>query len=255
MICASATPTPATSSPATTAAAWRRTGFNTIGGLPAGSYNVTLRDCGPRNDLDSTYRSPVAVSAGQTTQGIDVTMRPATSITGHVYSGTGTGTPLSSICVQALNADGSQINGYTYGWSETPTQTASTPSITSTPASSYVGGKFNGCAFNARTGQYYDGVADISQAHVPHANARGSQHCGVDAHLPSGDAVTTITGGPAANAANKETNVTFSFTANMAGATFECSVDYKPTQACTSPFDTGELTPGQHSFSVRADRA
>ena len=47
----------------------------------------------------------------------------------------------------------------------------------------------------------------------------------------------------------------FSFTSNEAGSTFSCSVDSAPFSACSSPFSTVALSPGSHTFAVRATDA
>lgn len=48
--------------------------------------------------------------------------------------------------------------------------------------------------------------------------------------------------------------VTFRFSSNLAGATFECRIDTEVPAACTSPF-TRSLSDGSHTFSVRASDA
>ena len=45
---------------------------------------------------------------------------------------------------------------------------------------------------------------------------------------------------------------TISFSANEAGATFECQIDSDPFEQCESPMEYSDLTPGQHRFRVRA---
>ncbi len=44
----------------------------------------------------------------------------------------------------------------------------------------------------------------------------------------------------------------FSFTANAADATFECSLDGAPFAACEPPAEYSDLEPGEHAFEVRA---
>jgi hypothetical protein len=48
--------------------------------------------------------------------------------------------------------------------------------------------------------------------------------------------------------------VRFAFTADQAGASFECKVDHEAYDACTSPLSR-KVTKGKHTFSVRATSA
>ena len=64
---------------------------------------------------------------------------------------------------------------------------------------------------------------------------------------------TTITGTSTATNAGA---ATYGFTAvPSAGATFECSYDSAPFTPCTSPNTSGVLSPGAHTFRVRATNA
>jgi ELWxxDGT repeat protein len=63
---------------------------------------------------------------------------------------------------------------------------------------------------------------------------------------------TTIDSGPADGGPTTDTTPTFGFSSNDSGAGFECRVDGGTFAACTSPTTTGELSPGAHTFSVRA---
>jgi hypothetical protein len=47
----------------------------------------------------------------------------------------------------------------------------------------------------------------------------------------------------------------FRFTADQAGAAFQCKVDRKPFRTCRSPYTTKPLKPGKHTFKVRAQTA
>jgi hypothetical protein len=68
----------------------------------------------------------------------------------------------------------------------------------------------------------------------------------VDAIAPQ----TTITGGPAGQ--TSDSTPTFSFTSNESGSTFTCQVDGGTPVACASPYTTGALAGGPHTFSVYA---
>jgi hypothetical protein len=60
----------------------------------------------------------------------------------------------------------------------------------------------------------------------------------------------TITTGP--SGATTDTSASFSFSADEAGSTFQCSLDGGGFSACESPAVYNGLAPGSHSFSVRA---
>ena len=60
---------------------------------------------------------------------------------------------------------------------------------------------------------------------------------------------TSITKGPKKKTKKKKAK--FEFSSNTPGATFECSVDGKPFEACSSPFKV-KVKKGKHSFAVRA---
>lgn len=225
-------------------------GGYTIGGLPTGSYDVSFSDCGTRNDVPQTLANPVSVTVGQTTTGADATMAPATSISGHVYGGAGTATPLSDVCVQALDpTSGAWVAG-----AEAYTAADGSYTIEHLPPGGSYAVEFNSCPYGAAAGyamQYYDGVSALNQA-AALTPTLATPSTGIDAHLPNGAPVTTITGGPAANAQTTQTDAAFSFVANQSGVTFECALDGGAYAPCTSPYDTGTLTSGPHTFSVRA---
>jgi RNA polymerase sigma factor (sigma-70 family) len=59
-----------------------------------------------------------------------------------------------------------------------------------------------------------------------------------------------ITGGPSGSTA--ETSASFTFSADEAGSTFQCSLDGGAFSGCSSPAVYNGLAPGSHSFAVRA---
>jgi hypothetical protein len=62
---------------------------------------------------------------------------------------------------------------------------------------------------------------------------------------------TTITSGPENGALVLPGPVTYTFSADVPGATFQCKVDNGGFAACTTPA-TYDLPPGGHTFTVRA---
>ncbi len=65
----------------------------------------------------------------------------------------------------------------------------------------------------------------------------------------------TITAGPAEGALINDNTPTFAFTADQTSVSFGCSIDAldpNVTSACASPFTTGPLPDGGHTFRVRA---
>jgi hypothetical protein len=61
---------------------------------------------------------------------------------------------------------------------------------------------------------------------------------------------TTIDSGP--QGLNTTAQPTFTFSSNVAGSTFECSLDRAPFGPCTSPLQLPPLSQGPHLFDVRA---
>jgi hypothetical protein len=61
---------------------------------------------------------------------------------------------------------------------------------------------------------------------------------------------TSITAGP--SGATNDNTPTFTFTSTEAGSTFQCRIDAAAFATCTTPFTTGALPDGAHTFEVRA---
>jgi hypothetical protein len=225
-------------------------GAYSVGGLPDGSYRLQFYDCDDvRNDLVLYRPALVSVTQGATTSAINATMSPATSISGRVYGGLGAATPLVDVCVEAFDA----FNQF-YEQDTTTKSDGSYSLKHLIPGASHKV-QFNTCddGGSGYGSQYFDGVSDFAQAAAVTATLATPGE-GIDAHLPAAAAAphTTITGGPAAGAATNQTTAAFAFTADQASAIFECARDGGAYQPCTSPFDTGTLATGSHSFAVRA---
>ncbi|HEV7493197.1 hypothetical protein [Baekduia sp.] len=208
-----------------------------------------------------------------------ISQATTSSISGHVYGGSGTGTPLSHVCVAAVIGSGGYPGDYGYGggypgYPGYPTYPGddgySSYSIAAWGFTSADGSyavehldpdqtykvQFNACPGTGGAGftaQFYDGVSDFGQAATLRPTV-AHPSTGIDGHLPSLDAapVTTITGGPAPNAATNQTSARIAFVADQLGATFECAVDGGAYASCVSPFLMNGLAAGGHSFSVRA---
>ena len=61
---------------------------------------------------------------------------------------------------------------------------------------------------------------------------------------------TTIT--PSSVSATTSTGITFNFSANKAGSTYECKLDSASFASCTSPQSLSGLADGSHTFTIRA---
>jgi hypothetical protein len=190
------------------------------------------------------------------------------SISGHVYGGSGTGTPLDNVCVSAVIGSGGypgEYGGYPgypgYGGDYvTVVTTLTSPSGGYTlhgldPEQAYKV-RFNVCIGLGGYGyaaQFYDAVSEYGQAATLRPTI-ASPITGIDGHMPSLDAapVTSITGGPASNTTTSQTSARIAFVADQLGATFECAVDGGSYTGCSSPFVMNGLAAGGHSLSVRA---
>jgi hypothetical protein len=74
--------------------------------------------------------------------------------------------------------------------------------------------------------------------------------CACASALADGPPDTTIDSGP--QGLNTTAQPTFTFSSNVAGATFQCSFDHAAYSACTSPLQLPQLAQGPHVFDVRA---
>ena len=242
-------------------------GHYTIGDLAPGSYTVAISDCpgSSRNDVAQDLPSDVVVTGGSTATAPVVQLQPATTISGTVdgcsqestelsnsqvvYGCAGSQIPMESVCVSAKRLNGSDLEGEMI----LLTPSDGTYTLTHiTPGASY-SVEFDPCGGPSLgyEEQYYANVSSSSLA-TPVISTLADPATNVNASLPYGAPVATITGGPANGAATSATIDSFSFHANVAGATFRCSLDGGSYKACSSPHSTGTLTPGSHTFSVKA---
>ena len=113
----------------------------------------------------------------------------------------------------------------------------------------------DGAAFSeCSSPQAYSGLADGSHSFAVRARdavgnvdtTPASFTWTVDTTTPE----TTIDGGP--TDPTSATDATFDFSSDDPAATFECSLDGSPFQACSSPAGYTGLATGAHEFDVRA---
>ncbi len=236
-------------------------GSYVIGGLSAGDYDVHFEDCdyfdSTRNDVAQYYKdqssynsaTPVEATLGEEQTGIDAALAPGASISGHVYGSLGTSKPLEDVCVYAYSA--SETSEYPTDISYTYSETDGAYTVKHLPPDAGYKLYFFDCEGQDYTPEYYNGVSTLAAASVLTPTLT-EPITGIDAHLASTAPETEITGGPANDAATNATSASFAFTSTIAGASFECKLDSGAFAACTSPFATGTLANGQHTFTVRA---
>lgn len=169
-------------------------GDYTITGLQAGTYYVEFQDCSgsSRNDVPQYYggsynadsSQTVTLSEGGQQQGVDATMQPGTSISGTVYAGAGTTSPLADVCVD--------VSGSTTGaYGQATTATVGTYTIANLPADSY-SVSFYDCSGSGYLTQTYS--ATVS----PTATAPAT---GIDANMVLGGSISGTVTDQSGNAA------------------------------------------------------
>ena len=145
----------------------------------------------------------------------------------------------------------------TSGPSGTTRDNTPTYAFTSTEAGTFAcrvdSGAWSACTSPWTTAALSDGAHTVA---VRATDAAGNTDASpatrsltVDTTAPT----TTITSAPAA--ATTSTSAAVAFSANDAGATFECAFDGGPFAACTSPWTRSGLALGQHTLRVRATDA
>lgn len=90
----------------------------------------------------------------------------------------------------------------------------------------------------------------------PNSLAPGERPC--SSNDPSGGPAGQGRGAPQTKLRRKpphktfDRTPTFRFSADEPGSTFQCKLDRKPFRSCRSPFTTGKLPLGRHTFKIRA---
>lgn len=205
--------------------------INTTGKAP-GVYEVNARvvDNGALGGSDNIRRTSSTVTTTYT-----VNSPPVLSAPGSVTTEKNTSV--------AINLSATDANGDTRTYSVTSGPSNGSGSFTSTtgasttynytPNSGFVGS-------DSITFQVSDGFGGTDTETV-NINV-------VDTTPPQ----TTIDSGPANGSTTNDDSVTFTFSSNESGSTFECQVDGAGFTSCTSPVTYSNLGPGTHTFEVRA---
>ncbi len=161
-----------------------------LGALAGDSYSVRFQDCAtdqslsPRND--ATVLESVSVSNAAAAVHTEQ-MTPGATISGHVYAGPDTSTPVAGACVRVTTRL-SLLSVHAPALDETVTTNASGAYALGhlAPASAwYVGGwlvAFSQCQSSSDT-TWYDGAGDASQA-TPLQLTTGQSVTKIDGHLP-----------------------------------------------------------------------
>lgn len=142
-------------------------GTYTVTGLAADSYDVHFSPCGAASRRyfqeyydGSSYQAsatPVSVSAGENTTGIDATLKRGTTISGTVTAAA-TGRPAEGVCVTAF------VPGGGAGAREATTSFEGTYTIEGLPPGTY-NVKFSSCERSAGyVAQFYDGASSLASA-------------------------------------------------------------------------------------------
>lgn len=171
-------------------------GTYTVGGLPPGSYKVEFdtryASGSPNGYLPQWYNAkggfsaatPVTVSSGADTPGIDATLAEGGSISGTV---TGTTAPgINGVTVTAFDPTGTAVGS-------TTTELDGTYSITALPTGSYMV-RFSRDATACSGVIWYQARTDISSAD-PVPVTVGYPTTGIDAHFPTATIRGTVTNG------------------------------------------------------------
>ncbi|QJR15056.1 hypothetical protein [Usitatibacter palustris] len=148
--------------------------------------------------------------------------------------------PQTTITVAPAAATNQTIASFTFASSETG----------STFQCKLDSGSFSSCT----SPKSYSGLSAASHTfQVRATDALGQQDATpathtwtVDTSAPS----TTLNSGPSGTVSS--TSATFTFSSNQTGSTFECRMDNGSFAACTSPKAYTGLSPGSHTFRVRA---
>jgi large repetitive protein len=202
-------------------------------GLSPGSHSFQVRATDPAGNTGPAAAASWTITAADTTPPLVTLAQPAdgssTQATTPTFSGTagtasGDSTSITVRIYSGTGTDGTLVQTLT------TTRTASAYSVSASPALA-------------------DGVYSARASQSDQAGNTGTSSANtftVDTTAPT----ATIGSGPADP--TTQTSAIFAFTSSETGSTYACSLDGAAFTACTSPQAYSGLSPGSHSFQVRA---
>ena len=236
-------------------------GTYVVTGLPTGSYVVEFEECGnlgsglsyvsqyynktPAGAPQFSGATPVSVTAGSTTSGIDAAMVLGGTISGMVTTTTtsGTSSGVSGICVLALTTQGQWV-------ASAETLTDGTYNLAGLPSGSY-DVSFQSCGPSSGTGyvtQYYNGAATLTGATSVSVTA-GNTTPNINAALQAGGAisgtVTTTTSGTTSGISGICVDA---FTSGASGGQFVASTQ----SAASGTYTLAGLASGSYDVSFQS---
>lgn len=169
-----------------------KSGAYSVGGLPTGSYVVSFSDCPATDYLGQFYSgastpdtaTPVSVTSGSNTPGINATLILGATVTGTVTDTAGT--PLGSICVTAFDAgSGAAVDSGS-------TSSTGAYMLDALPTGKYAI-EFTDCNGGNHAPQWYNGRGSSAGADLI-SLTNGVTTSGINAKLGAGGTITgTIT--------------------------------------------------------------
>ena len=222
---------------------WRRcnasgTGCVNIDGATASTYGLSAPDVGARLRVVVSATN----SAGSDSEESGATAQIARAAPVNTALPTVSGTPRrgSTLAASPGTWKWSETPAYAYQWERCP-PIGSCSAIPGATASTY--------------GVVLADVDQTLRVVVTATNSGGSgssasERTGVISDLDTNAPDTTITSGPPPSTTDR--SASFTFSANEAGSTFQCSLDGAAFSPCTSPASYSGLAVGARSFQVRA---
>ena len=236
-----------------------------IGGLrAAGDYIVQFTDCGSNNVVAEFYddvrlfgdASPVTVTQGAETSGVDAELATGGTVTGTVVDEQGD--PLEGICVDAYDPNfGIFIfiggGGGSFGLSDGQTDANGEYELTGGYTGKHVV-YFYDCGGNNVIDEYYNNAYESRRANrVP--VTEGANTPNIDVEMLSADSPppdTVIDSGPSGTIRSNQATFTFRGSPGARTAKFKCRIDGGTYFDCGSPQTFTDLSDGSHTVDFRA---